>query len=375
MDRKRTWAEISLNAVEHNYNEFRRVLPETTRFLGVVKANAYGHGASQVAHRLEKLGADYLAVACLDEAVWLRRDGIRLPILILGATPAECADELVQYDITQAVECAEKGFALSENLPAGAKLKIHIKLDTCMGRIGFRARDNAELLAAEEVMKLPNLICEGCFMHFAVSDEPATQEAYTRDQFETFIKASDKLMADTGIRFAIRHCGNSGCVLNYREYALDMVRPGLLTYGMYPAAEHGGLDLRPAMQLKTRVAVITHHKKGDTISYGRTWTAERDCTLAVIPIGYADGLHRCLSNKLEVLIHGQRVRQVGRICMDMCMIDVTDIPEAAVGDVVTVFGTDGDAVLPVEELARLAGTINYELTCAVAPRVPRVYAD
>ena len=267
-ERKRTWAEISLGAIEHNYREIRRVLPEKTRFLGVVKANAYGHGALQTADRLEKAGADYLAAACLDEAVFLRRGGIRLPILILGATPAEFASTLAALDLTQTVECAEKGVALSENLAPGEKLKIHIKLDTGMGRIGFPARDGAALSAAEAVMKRPNLICEGCFTHFAASDEPAAQEKYTRDQYETFIQASDRLMADTGIRFALRHCANSGCVLNYREYALDMVRPGLLTYGMFPADECGGLSLRPAMELKSRIAAITHHRRG---GYDQLW--------------------------------------------------------------------------------------------------------
>lgn len=374
-ERKRTWAEVSLSAVEHNYREIRRVLPETTRFLGVVKADAYGHGAVAAAHRLETIGADYLAVATIDEGIRLRRAGCRLPILILGATDADYAPELARCRLTQAVESAEKGFALSDNLPEGEKLRVHIKLDTGMGRIGFRAADSAELLAAESVMKLPNLIAEGVFMHFAVSDEPGTGEQYTREQFDRFERAYQRLEHDTGMSFTIRHCGNSGCVLSYREYALDMVRPGLLTYGLYPAGEHGGLDLIPAMQLKSRIAAITHHKKGDTISYGRIWTAERDSVIAVLPIGYADGLHRTLSGRMEVLVRGRRAPQVGRICMDMCMIDVTDVPAAAVGDVVTLFGRDGDAVLPIEEMAEKAGTISYEILCGISPRVPRIYMD
>ena len=374
-ERKRSWAEVSLDAIEHNYREIRRVLPETTRFLGVVKADAYGHGAVAVAHRLETIGADYLAVACIDEAITLRRAGIRIPILILGATDPDCAPLLARYRITQAVECAEKGFALSDRLEAGQKLKIHIKLDTGMGRIGFRADDTAELLAAEAVMSLHNLETEGVFTHFAVSDEPASGEEYTRAQFERFRTAYERIENDTGRRFAIRHCANSGAVLSYREYALDMVRPGLLTYGLYPCDERGGLELRPAMQLKSRVAVLTRHRKGDTISYGRSFTAQRDMTLAVIPIGYADGLHRVLSNRMEVLIRGKRAPQVGRICMDMCMIDVSDVEDVQVGDVVTIFGTDGDSFLPIEEAAAKAGTISYELACALSPRIPRIYWD
>ena len=184
----------------------------------------------------------------------------------------------------------------------------------------------------------------------------------------------EQLEAARGARFAIRHCANSGAVLSYRdEMCLDMVRPGLLLYGMYPGGEHGGLTLRPVMQLKTRVAAICEHAPGETVSYGRTFTCDRPMRLAVLPIGYADGLHRTLSNRMHVLLHGQRVRQVGRICMDMCMADVTDLPECAVGDVATLFGTDGDAVLPVEELAELAGTINYEMVCAPSRRIPRVY--
>ena len=185
------------------------------------------------------------------------------------------------------------------------------------------------------------------------------------------------LEAMIGRRFPLRHCANSGAVLSWREKgaALDLVRPGLLTYGVYPDSERGGLALTPVMALKSRVGAITHHKKGDSISYGRTWTAERDCALAVIPVGYADGLQRCLSGKLEVLLRGQRVKQVGRICMDMCMLDVTDIPDAAVGDVVTVFGRGDDGAPTVAELAALAGTIPYELLCGISLRVPRIYTE
>ncbi|MBE6969264.1 MAG: alanine racemase [Ruminococcaceae bacterium] len=374
-EQKRTWAEVSLKALEHNYNEFRRVMPEGCRYLGVVKANAYGHGASQIAHRLEKLGADYLAVACLDEAIWLRKDGISLPILVLGASPAEYASQMAQYGITQAVECEEKGLALSANLQPGEKLKIHIKIDSGMGRVGFRACDDEQLQGAARVLACENLIAEGVFTHFAVSDEPATQEEYTRGQFEKFQASYKKIEELSGRTFPLHHCANSGCFLNYQEYALDMMRPGLLTYGMYPAAEKGGIDLQPLMQLKSRISMLAHHKKGDSISYGRTFTCDRDCTLAVMPIGYADGLKRCLSGKIDVLVHGQRARQVGRICMDMCMVDVTDIPDVKVGDVVTFFGRDGDEVLPIEEMAKIAGTINYELTCVLTPRVHRVYVD
>ena len=370
--RARTWAEIDLDAIEHNVKAIRAALPEGTRFLGVVKADSYGHGSVRVAQRLESCGADYLAVACLDEALTLRHAGVTLPILILGATDAKFAPVMAVESITPEVECEEKGLALSAALREGQTLRVHIKLDTGMGRIGFPADDPAALEAAARVVQLPNLVAEGCFTHFAVSDVPGGED-YTRAQYARFSHGADEIERLSGKKFAIRHCANSGATLSYREYAENMVRPGLLTYGYYPDKVTGGIELHPAMTLRSRVAAVTHHKKGDAISYGGTWVAERDCTLAVLPIGYADGLHRCLSGKLEVLLHGQRVRQVGRICMDVCMLDVTDLENVQVGDVATVFGSDGENVLPIEEVAEKAGTISYEICCAVSPRVPRVY--
>lgn len=376
VQKTRTWAEISLGALRHNAAELRAALPESCRLLGVVKADAYGHGAPAVAETLRHAGFSYLAVACPEEALALRSAGETLPILILGAVDAAWAPELAERNITQAVECAEKGRALSEALRPGQRLKIHIKLDTGMGRLGFPAGEESALAGAAQVMTLPNLEPEGAFTHFAVSDTPEG-EAYTREQLTRFLAAADELERRTGKRFALRHCANSGAVLSFRESgaALDMVRPGILTYGVYPDAEKGGLDLIPVMELKSRVAAVTHHKKGDTISYGRTWTAERDCTLAVLPVGYADGLQRCLSGKLEVLLHGRRAPQVGRICMDMCMVEVTDLPGVRPGDVATIFGRGTDGAPTVSELAALAGTIPYELLCGISLRVPRICLD
>ena len=367
---KRTWAEVSLSALEHNVAAMKAVLPENTRFLGVVKANAYGHGAVKIAQRLEKCGAGYLAVACLDEALELRAAGITLPILILGATAGEYASVLAENDVTQEVESLEKARTISAALQDGQKLKIHLKLDTGMGRLGFRAADEEALKEAAEAAVLPGLVCEGCFTHFAVSDMAGGEE-YTRRQYALFSHGCDTIEKLSGVHIALRHCCNSGGVLSYREYAHDMVRPGLLTYGLYPDAERGGIELQSLMSVYSRIAAVTHHKKGDAISYGGLWTAERDTTLAVIPMGYADGLHRALSGKLEVLIHGVRCRQVGRICMDMCMVDVTDVEGVEAGDVATIFSPEK----PIEELAEQAGTISYELLCAISPRVPRVYVD
>ena len=374
---KRTWADVSMDDLEHNYNAIMGHIPSGCRFLGVIKADAYGHGAVPVSQALTDLGAVYLAVSNLEEAIQIRRAGIRTPILILGYTPPEYADSMVFMDITQEVHSLEYAEALETAL-SGTNyiLNVHLKLDTGMGRLGFRVQDETALREAAAVAQLPNLDAEGVFTHFSVSDTPGEAE-YTAAQLALFLAAVEKLEAMTGRRFPLRHCANSGAVLSWRDKgaALDLVRPGLLTYGVYPDRERGGLSLTPVMTLKSRVSAITHHKKGDSISYGRTWTAERDCTLAVLPVGYADGLQRCLSGKLEVLLRGKRVKQVGRICMDMCMLDVTDVPDAAVGDVVTVFGRGDDGAPTVAELAALAGTIPYELLCGVSLRVPRIYTE
>ncbi|MEG1191234.1 MAG: alanine racemase [Oscillospiraceae bacterium] len=371
---KRCWAEISLAAIEHNYREMRSKLPIGCKFLAVVKANAYGHGAIAVAKMLEQKGCDYIAVACLDEAEELRKAGICAPILILGPTPTELAPRLFELKITQAVGSLEMALGLSKALEGSdARLKIHLKLETGMGRTGFDVKrgDVTELLAA---LKLKNLYAEGIFTHFAVSDEPS-REDYTAKQFKIFCESVSKIEALTGHSFEIKHCANSGAMINYPKTYLDMVRPGLALYGLYPAAETGEISLRPALSLKARVASITEHEKGDSISYGCLFTATEKTRLAVVSIGYADGLHRILSNNMDVLIKGHRVHQLGRICMDMCMVDITPFPDISVNDVATIYGTDGKNLLPIEEQAAKAQTISYELLCAISPRVPRVYID
>ena len=365
---KRTWAEIDLGRLYHNYREVRRVLPEGCRFAGLCKANAYGHGAVTIAKRLEEIGADYIAVSCYEEAAELRSAGLKMPILLLAPSPAFLAPDIARLDVQQAIGDIDCARGMSRALAGtGLTLKCHIKLETGMGRTGFAVESEREMAGVRELLTLPGLEPTGVFTHFAVSDEP--EESFTLEQFARFTKAVDELENETGRSLGIRHCANSGAVVNFRETCLDMVRPGLLLYGLYPGAERGGLDLKPVMRLLTRVAEITEHHAGDTISYGRIFTCERDMRLAVIPVGYADGLHRSLSGKFDVLINGKRAHQVGRICMDMCMVDVTDMPEVKTGDIVTVFGDEPEAT----ELADIAGTISYELLCAVSPRVPRVY--
>ena len=369
----RTWAEISLKNIEHNYKELRSHLKPGVRFLGVVKANAYGHGDIEVASLLQSLGCDYLAVATAGEAVKLRKNAITLPILILGYTPPEFADTLLDYDITQAVSDLGTATVFSQAAAkAGKELKIHIKLDSGMGRLGFSCiggQTEAEKILA--VLKLPGLVPEGIFTHFAVSE--IDDASYTRGQFSAFLSMVKALENASGVKFEIKHCANSGATLKYEDMQLDMVRPGIALYGCPPGDSLFGFDLRPAMELKSRVYAVRHMPAGTSISYGRTFVADSDRKIAVMPMGYADGLHRVLSNKLEVSIHGKRVRQVGNICMDMCMIDVTEIPDVLPGDIITVFGRDGETVLPVEEAAEKAGTISYEILSGLSPRVPRIY--
>lgn len=377
-EQKRTWREISLSNLEHNYRTLRAMLPAGCRFLGIVKANAYGNGAVRVARKLEELGCEYLAVACVDEAADLRGAGVTTPILILGSTPADYAGELLRLNLTQTVFDLDSAQALSEAaVRAGKKLKIHVKLDTGMSRLGFLCDEehmDASVEAVARLCALPGLEHEGAFTHFSDSDG---SEEYTMLQFTRFLEALKRL-EEQGVAFPIRHCANSGAVLNYPSTHLDMVRPGLSLYGHYPDPSCEGLDgpgLLPVMELKSRVSAVRSLPAGTVVSYGRTFTLQRDSRLAVLPLGYADGLHRVCSNQMEVLIHGRRVPIVGRICMDMCMADVTDIPGVQADDIATVYGRDGGEDLPIEEAARAAGTIQYELLCAISERVPRVYLE
>ena len=367
---KRTWAEIDLGNLEENYRALRGLTGEGCRFLGVVKANAYGHGAIPVARRLEELGAEYLAVACLDEAVELRQAGLSGPILILGVTPPELGEELIHWDLTQSVGDLGTAEALSElAVQKGKRLKVHVKADTGMSRLGFLCTGQAGERAGEEIARLcrlPGLEPEGIFTHFANADG---DETFTMLQFQHFM-ALLKQLEERGIVFQIRHCAASAAVLNYPCTHLDMIRPGIALYGHYPAKGMERLcPLKPVMSLKTRIYAVRELPAGSKVSYGCTRTLERESKVAVLPVGYADGLPRLVSDQLQVSIRGRKVPFLGRVCMDMCMADVTSLPEAAVGDIVAIYG-DG---CPVEPAAELAGTISYELLCRVAPRVPRVY--
>ena len=369
---KRTWADVDLDALAHNYRLIKSHVPEGTRYLGVMKADAYGHGAVPISHALVELGADYLAVSNLEEAVQIRRGGIRAPILILGYTPPIYAENMVYLDMTQEVHSLEYARQLDQALNGtNFILNVHLKLDTGMTRIGFTAYDNEQAMEdMVEAAHLPHLQVEGAFMHFCVSDSLAPEDrAFTRMQYARFERALDYLET-VGIRPEIRHCCNSGGTMLYPEYALDMVRPGILTYGVAPAPELNGiLDLKPLMSVHTTVSQIREFPADVDVSYGRTYTTPSPRRLAVLSIGYADGLQRRLSGRAQFLLRGKLVRVVGRICMDMCMVDITEVPEAQVGDDVMLIGPER----PCDLLAEQLETISYEVLCGINKRIPRIY--
>ena len=365
---KRTWAEIHMDRLEENYKTLRRAAPGCA-FTGLVKANAYGHGAPAVAKRLEVLGCECLAVACLDEAVELRKADVKAPILILGHTEPHYAWELARFDLTQTVYDGHLARDLSRLAVAlGVTIRCHLKVDTGMGRLGLVWEGGSDVEELVEICQLPNLKWEGVFTHFSDADGSADYSQMQLDRFRQLLEE----LEGRGIRFPLRHCSNGAATLNFPAAHLDMVRPGLPLYGLYPEPGRSwGVELKPVMELKTHIVSVKTLPAGTCISYGRTFTLERESRVAVVPVGYADGLLRSLSGKMEMLVRGKRVPQIGRICMDMCMLDVTDVPGVEAGDVATIFG-DG---VPIQDLADAADTIPYELMCAVAPRVPRIYLD
>ena len=369
---KRTWAEIDLDALAHNYGRLRQHIGPKVRFLGVVKADAYGHGAVQVARTLQELGADYLAVSSIDEAMELRANGVTMPVLILGHTPKEQVGRLMEHHITQAVTCKAKALEYSREAAAlGGTLKIHIKVDTGMSRLGYLCDGSHFDGGVEgicEACGLPGLEAEGIFTHFAVADEQDQEsQAYTRRQFDLFCRVIRAVEEKRGRRFPLRHCANTGATACYPEMRLDMVRPGLLLYGYGDTS--GRMGLKPCMRLVSTVSTIKIYDSGVSVSYGRRYVTERRTRMGVLAIGYADGLPRVISNKCSFAAGNGFAPQRGSICMDMCMIDLTELPEVDVGSEVELFGERNS----IYKLSDAAGTIPYELLCAVSKRVPRVY--
>ena len=371
----RTWAEIDIDCLKHNYEVIRSMVGENVKYYAVVKADAYGHGAQIVAPEMEKFGADGFAVSNIQEAMQLRELGISKSILILGYTPPELANVLAENDISQAVFDFEYAQSLSKcAVDDGVSVKGHIKIDTGMGRIGFVHRsidDNTAIDEISKVSKLDGITLEGAFMHFASSDKDGDSNGdFTKKQYTLFCDALDKLEKQ-GITFKIRHCCNSAATLNNKEYHLDAVRPGIIMYGMEPSHDFDGFaDLKPAMKLKSVVSMVKTIKPGDTVSYGRTFVADKEIRVATIPVGYADGYPRQLSNKGYVMIYGKRAPIIGRVCMDQMLVDVTGIEGVESGSRVLLFGAKD---LTIEEFSAMCGTINYETVCVVGKRVPRVY--
>ena len=376
---RRTWAQINLNRIEHNYNIIRKQLSDDTKLCCVIKADAYGHGAPEFAEIYETLGADFFAVSNLEEALQLRMGGIKLPILILGYTPASYAKELADNNISQAILSLDYARELSRSAEQlGVTVKSHIKIDTGMSRIGIMCQDIQRDNAKDEIMSifsLDNLDIEGIFTHFAVSDEKAEGEQYTLHQIECF-ESVINMLRDNGIDTdkLIKHCSNSAAIMDYKSARMDMVRAGIILYGLSPSSKlKGQIDLKPAMEIKSVVAHIKEIEPGTTISYGRTFEAKKKMKIATVPIGYADGYIRSLAKDAYMLIKGKRAKVVGRICMDQCMIDITDIDGVKVGDTVTVVGRSGKDEISMDDVASWTGTINYEVVCLVGKRVPRVY--
>ena len=376
----RTWSQVNLDNLTNNYNAFRKLTEnkpsdenkEQTKIMAVIKANAYGHGSVVVGKVLENSGIDYLAVASLDEAIELRSSGIRIPILLFGTISYNRCEEVIKNDITVTVFDKSLAEILSKKaLENGKKVKIHIELDTGMTRLGFDYRNGVEDTLF--LTKLKGLEIEGMYTHLACADEKLPD--YTKMQFERFMQVVKEL-EEQDVKIPIKHVCNSAATIMYPEMHLDMIRVGLSMYGMYPMDEVNGkkIDLKPVMTLKSKVANVNYVKKGVKISYGGIYKTARDSRIITIPIGYADGLSRSLTNKAGIIVNDEIAPIVGKICMDQCMVDTTDVKgEIKVGDEVVIFGQSQNRSIAAEDLAKALGTINYEITCMVSRRVPRYY--
>ena len=370
---KRCWVEIDLDKIEHNYKIIREFIGDK-KMISVVKADAYGHGVEFIAQKLDSLGTDMFAVSNLEEAQQLWRADTDKPILILGYTPPEYTEKLAELGVFQTVFSAEYAKRLSDAAVACSKeIRVHIKLDTGMHRIGFDAYTDEGINEAIEACKLPGLIVDGAFTHFASADlDGDSDQSYTIEQFDRFMSAVKKI-EDSGVTFNLKHCCNSAGIFSHKEMHLDGARPGVILYGLMPSDLLDNPNIQPAMSFKSVISMIKPLGTGMDISYGRTFTAEKDMMVATVAVGYADGYQRRLAKDGYVLVNGKRAKIIGRICMDQMMIDVTDIPDTKVGDTVTLFGRDGDDEITVDSLAKRLDTINYELVCIIGKRVTRVF--
>lgn len=369
----RVRADIDLDAVLYNMESMHKKLKPGTKIAAVVKADAYGHGAVEISRVLENL--PYLwgyAVATSNEAMQLVEAGRKKPIIILGLSFPEQFEEIVENDLRPAVCTYETAQALSDIAAEKNKVcRIHIKVDTGMSRIGFQVTpESADTVA--RISKLPNIMIEGIFTHLARADESSKAPAY--EQFKQFEKMI-AMVEEKGVQIPLKHCSNSAGIVEIPECNMDMVRAGITLYGLWPSEEvdKTKISLKPVMSLRSRVAYVKELLPGRQISYGGTFTVKKKMTVATVPVGYGDGYARGLSNKGWVLIKGQKAPICGRVCMDQCMVDVTDIPGVKIGDTVTLLGKDADEEITMEQLGELSGRFNYEFACLITPRVPRIY--
>ncbi len=371
-DYQRVTAEIDLDAVAYNIKNIRKKVKKETMIMGVVKADAYGHGAVEVSKVLLYNGANWLGVAMIDEAVQLRKNNIMVPILILGYTPEAEIEDVVRYDIIQTVFSYEMAKMVSDAaVKLGKTAKIHIKADTGMGRIGFIPEENIgdEVL---KISKLPNIEINGIFTHFSTSDEK--DKTFTKLQYDRFKYAIDEI-EKKGIKLAVKHCANSAAIMDFDDLGFNMVRAGIILYGMYPSDEviKENLSLKPVMSIKTHISYVKKVGKNIPVSYGRTYYTDKESVIATVPVGYADGYIRKMQNGGRVIVNGHYANIVGRVCMDQFMIDITDVPDVSSGDEVILMGSDGKLSITAEEIAHVLDTINYEVVCMIGKRVPREY--
>ncbi len=376
-------AEIDLNAIAHNVRELRRITRPEARLMAVVKANGYGHGAIEVSRCVLQNGASILGVARVEEGIQIRKAGISVPILVFGYTLPHRAGDLFKYDLRQSVSSTATARELSEAAVSfTAKIKIHLKVDTGMGRLGLlpqkgKSGDPTEIdsdTVAETlaIANLDALALEGIFTHFASADSAdKTHSEYQLDLFLNYLRRLEK----AGLSPPLKHAANSGALIDMPASHFDLVRPGIAIYGLYPSNEvdQQRVSLKPAMALKAQIIQLKKVPAGFKVSYGSTYTTQRPTTIATVPIGYADGLNRRLSSRGQMLVGGQRVPIVGRVCMDLTMLDVGDVKNVQLGDEVVVFGQQGNESLSVDEMAAMLGTINYEIVTGISARVPRVY--
>lgn len=368
------WLEISPAKLQYNCETVKKIVGDKVKVCAVVKANGYGHGVVETSKACLAAGAEFLAVAMLTEAMELREAGFTCPILILGWTPEEGYELAIQHEIRLALFDVEEAKRLNAKaLAMGKQALVHLKLDTGMSRIGFQA-DEAGLSTAQAILHMEGIFVEGIFSHFSKADE--ADKTFARKQLATFQQFNRQLEARTGVRIPIRHMAASAAIIDLPEGHLDMVRPGIMLYGFQPSAEmHNQADLKPALVWKARVGRVQKLPAGRLIGYNGTFELKQDTLVATVPVGYADGYNRLLSNYGYVLCQGKKLPIIGKVCMDQFMVDASQVPQLQAGDTVTLLGVDGDVSITVTEMAAMLKTIEHEIVCGIAPRVPKFYVD